>query len=147
MEYNWTTLTACHYLSLSFKMTVPQQCCLSHNENIQILPLLFVFSSYIYTHKISNICFLARSVTHPHTWLRTICSMFDTLPSAMEHFVETYFKVTEYKSFYFGSRIFFGHWPLWIKTWHFRSWLSLSIFRYKIRMFIQWDPLTLWSWS
>jgi hypothetical protein len=37
-DCNWTTLTWCHCLTLSFSMTRPQQCCQSYNENIPILP-------------------------------------------------------------------------------------------------------------
>jgi hypothetical protein len=38
---NWITFTACCWLTLSYCMTRPQQCCQSHNENIPILHLLF----------------------------------------------------------------------------------------------------------
>jgi hypothetical protein len=43
MNYNWTTLAACHCLTLSYSMTRPQQCCQSYKEIVPILSLLFNF--------------------------------------------------------------------------------------------------------
>jgi hypothetical protein len=59
MHYNWTTLAACHCMTLSYSMTGPQQRCHSYNENIPILPLpspsyIYNFSSKIWREAISG---------------------------------------------------------------------------------------------
>lgn len=38
---NWTTLTACHCLTMSYSITMLQQRCQLYNENIPILRILF----------------------------------------------------------------------------------------------------------